>query len=168
MKRKATPQRPSEGDVYEALGFARTATERLAAARLRGLRNLAHHVWVGRHNPVMRPHLRAVIRCVRAARNALRAGNIYKHEAERDRARMHMAFGREGKRHKALKVQAHLGGDATAELFAQPDLDELIDGCINRGDRMRTKVWAEDFKLTPRAVQGRIQRRKDKAKTQGP
>lgn len=165
------------GEIFEALGFGRTAAERLATARLRGLRNLARRVLIDRNNTVMRSHLRDAIKCVRISRDALRAGNIERHESERDRARMHVAHARLavfqpaanalGSQRETRVLNAQRGSKATAEKYALPNLDDLIDGCITRGDPMRAKEWADDFDVSLRTIQRRIKARRQ-AKTTPP
>ena len=48
------------------------------------------------------------------------------------------------------------GGKATAKKFARPDLDDLIRGCLARGEKPPAKAWADDFDLSLTAVYNRI------------
>lgn len=55
-----------------------------------------------------------------------------------------------------LRAIAAEGAVSRAEGYARPELDEIIDACIARGDRMRPKEWAATYKLSLRTVNRRI------------
>jgi hypothetical protein len=62
-------------------------------------------------------------------------------------------------RHRRKEVSAEAapeGGKATAKKFARPDLDDLIRGCLARGEKPPAKAWADDFDLSLTAVYNRI------------
>ena len=52
------------------------------------------------------------------------------------------------------------GGKATAEKYARPALDDLIRGCLRRGEPTRTytKQWASDFGISVDVVERHIKR----------
>jgi hypothetical protein len=147
-----------------------------------GLRSLARSVYLDRNAQGMpkrdrmkikakaRPDLRKAIRHARKSRDALLAGDVAMFECERDRARLHVALARlqffepyvdqVAKRYADLARTAPAGGKSTAEKYARPKLDDLIRGCIGRGDRTRTytKQWADDFGISVDAVERDIKR----------
>lgn len=156
--------------------------------RQQGLRNLAHSIFLNRNAQGMpkrdrikikgeaRPHLRQAIRCARKSRDLLLAGDEVLHEYERDRARMYAAFARleflvpyadkAGKQHAGLSDIRKLGGKATAEKYARPDLDAAIISCLRRGDKTRTyaKHWAAEFNVSADKIERAINRIKGELK----
>ena len=151
-------------------------------ARMQGLRNLARTVFLDRNAQGMpkrdrlklkkraRPHLLRAIRHIRHSRDALFAGDVTLHEYERDRARMFAAFARleffrpyantVGKRYAKLDEVRRAGTQATAEKYARPELDDLIRGCLARGEKTRNyaKRWAAHFNVSADTIERAINR----------
>lgn len=117
-----------------------------------------------------RPYLRQAIHSLRESRNALRVGDIERHEFLRDRALWHRAcaliefyqpYAMEiRERNATLARGCRDGAAATAEAYAMPELDDLIRGCLKRGERTRdyTKEWALAFNVNASTVRRHIRR----------
>jgi hypothetical protein len=63
-------------------------------------------------------------------------------------------------RDSRVAAKSKVGGSVIAERYARPDLDDLIRGCLQRGERTRlyTKEWAVAFNVSVDTIERRIKR----------
>ena len=59
-------------------------------------------------------------------------------------------------RNDTLADNAALGGDAKAQRYARPGLDDLIRACLVRHDKPPVKAWVEEYGLGKSAIYARI------------
>jgi hypothetical protein len=124
----------------------------------------------------VQPFLRESITCVRKSRDALVAGDIELHELWFERAHKYRLFAalefyqryanQRGEQLRAIAGRAPSGGKAKAQHMKAErsgELDRLIEGCLQRGERCRVKAWCEEHQLSKSAVYRRIDEIKKKS-----
>src|SRR5689334_18315208 len=83
--------------------------------------------------------------------------------ADTGRAPTCLSF-RDAPRLEQRRNAARLGAAATAKKYAKPGLDDVILACLQRGEPTRdyAKSWADDYRVSPDAVERHIKKVKRK------
>jgi hypothetical protein len=177
--RRLSAQQITEG-ILLLIANAPSSTE----ASLRGLDNLALAV-AARRNAVgaksndkqlrarieadMRGNLDRADAFIGEARTALLAGDVARYQSKLKDARIEFLIAlnklknplakKVDERNKRNAEQSPEGGTETAKTYARPDIDDLIRGCLQRGERPPVALWVEEYDgLSKSALYRRIAR----------